>query len=152
YKRLVELEARLRQEVSELFGLGEQADQGELSLPAGLVIEDEIQLRQERLKNLAAARAVLETRAQERYEQEKAAYDAKMAAREKKRKKTKRGVNTRQKWATGFRLKRATQNVTRAAQLPGLEKYKLTHFRGFSQTLFSSFTSSLSSWRRSLAR
>jgi len=95
YKRLVELEAKLRQEVDELFGLGEQADQGELSLPEGLVIEDEIQLREKRLENLAAAKAVLEARAQERYEQEKAAYEAKMAAREKKRKKTKRGPRGR---------------------------------------------------------
>jgi len=95
YKRLVELEAKLRQEVNELFSLGEQADQGELSLPEGLVIEDEIKLREQRLENLAAAKAVLEARAQERYEHEKAVYDAKMAAREKKRKKTKRGPRGR---------------------------------------------------------
>ena len=95
YKRLVELEAKLRQEVSELFSLGEQADQGEMSLPEGLVIDDEITLRKQRLGNLAAAKKVLEARAQERYEHEKAVYDAKMEAREKKRKKTKRGPRGR---------------------------------------------------------
>ena len=84
YKRLVELEARLRQEVSELFSLGEQADQGELRLPEGLIIPDEIALRQERLANLAQAKAVLEARAQERYEAEKAEYEAKLRQRENK--------------------------------------------------------------------
>ena len=90
YKRLIELEARLRQEVHELFDLAEQADQGELRLPDGLSIADEIALRQERLANLAQAKAVLEARAQERYEAEKAEYEAKLRAREKKASKTKR--------------------------------------------------------------
>jgi transposase len=90
YKRLVELEAQLRQEVSELFNLAEQADQGELRLPEGLIIPDEIALRQERLANLAQAKAVLEARAQERYEAEKADYEAKLREREKKARKNKR--------------------------------------------------------------
>src|SRR6266481_6247868 len=68
YKRLGELEAQLRHEVQELMTLGEAADQGDLVLPEGLVIVDEITLRQERLANLAKARAVLEERAQDRYE------------------------------------------------------------------------------------
>src|SRR3990172_4746338 len=63
YKRLGELEAKLRQEVHELMALGEQADQSDLVLPEGLVIQDEISLRQERLENLAKARVVLEARA-----------------------------------------------------------------------------------------
>lgn len=90
YKRLIELESRLRQEVHELFDLAEQADQGELRLPDGLNILDEIALRQQRLANLAQAKAVLEARAQERYEAEKAEYEAKLQAREKKASKTKR--------------------------------------------------------------
>lgn len=89
YKRLIELEARLRQEVHELFDLAEQADQGELRLPDGLSIPDEIALRQERLANLAQAKMVLEARAQERYEAEKAEYEAKLREREKKAAKTK---------------------------------------------------------------
>jgi hypothetical protein len=80
----------LRQEVHELFDLAEQADQGEVRLPDGLHIPDEIALRQERLANLAQAKAVLEARAQERYEAEKAEYEAKLQAREKKATKTKR--------------------------------------------------------------
>jgi transposase len=84
YKRLLELETQLRQEVQELLTLGEQADQGELQVPEGLVLEDEISLRQERLENLAQARKVLEERANERYAAEKAEYEAKLKERIKK--------------------------------------------------------------------
>lgn len=86
YGRLVELEKQLQNEVKQLFELGEQADQGEATLPEGLVIEDEIAFRKERLENLAHAKAVLEARAQERYELEKAEYDAKLKEREEKAK------------------------------------------------------------------
>jgi transposase len=85
YKRLVELEAELKQEVQELLSLGEQADQGEVALPEGLVLEDELNLRQERLVNLAQARKVLEERANERYAAEKA--DAQREAKLKERTK-----------------------------------------------------------------
>ena len=90
YKRLTELENELRQQVSELFALGEQADQGELTLPAGFSVEEEIAFRQERLAHLAQAKAVLEARAQERYAAEKAAYDAKVREREEKARKNNR--------------------------------------------------------------
>jgi transposase len=90
YKRLGELEARLRQEVHELIMLGEQADQGDLVLPEGLVIRDEIMLRQERLENLAKARAVLEARAQERYAAEQADYEAKLRQREQRARRNQR--------------------------------------------------------------
>ena len=95
YKRLVELEVQLRQEVQDLLMLGEQADQGDLRLPEGLVIPDEIALRQERLTNLAKAKKVLEARAQERYAAEKADYEAKVRAREEKSRKTKRKLRGR---------------------------------------------------------
>jgi len=72
YKRLLELEERLGTEVHELLSLGESADQGEVSLPGGLVSEDEIRRRQLRLENLAQAKAVLEARAKQRYEAEQA--------------------------------------------------------------------------------
>lgn len=85
--RLIELEERLRKEVKQLFELGEQADQGEAMVPEGLVIEDEIAFRKKRLENLAKAKVVLEARAKERYELEKAEYDAKMKEREEKAKK-----------------------------------------------------------------
>lgn len=84
YGRLVELEGELKREVQELLNLGEQADQGEVALPAGLVLEDELSLRQERLANLAQARKVLDERANERYAVEKAEYEAKVKERAKK--------------------------------------------------------------------
>jgi transposase len=87
YKRLIELEAQLRQEVNELFTLGEQADQGDVRLPEGLVIQDELAIRQERLANLAKAKAVLEARAKERFEAEQAEYQAKLREREAKARK-----------------------------------------------------------------
>ena len=90
YKRLLELETELRQQVSELFALGEQADQGELTLPPGFSVEEEIAFRQERLAHLAQAKAVLEARAQERDAAEKAAYDAKVREREEKARQNKR--------------------------------------------------------------
>lgn len=87
YGRLVELEAELKQEVQELLSLGEQADQGEATLPEGLVLEDELSLRQARLVNLTQARKVLEERASERYAAEKAEYEAKMKERTRKARK-----------------------------------------------------------------
>ncbi len=80
YKRLLALETPLRRAVDELFALAEQADQHEL--PDGLIIADEIALRQDRLSRLAEAKAVLETRAQERYQAEQAGYETKVRERE----------------------------------------------------------------------
>ncbi len=90
YKRLIELEAHLRTEVQELLNLGEQADQGDTTLPDGLNVDDEIALRQKRLVSLAQAKAVLEARAQERYRAETAEYDAKLRTREDKARRKKR--------------------------------------------------------------
>jgi len=90
YKRLIELEAQLRQEVQALLTLGEQVDQRERPWPAGLVVEDELALREARLANLAQAKAVLKARAQERYQAEKAEYEAKLRAREEKARRSKR--------------------------------------------------------------
>jgi len=90
YKRLLALETQMRQQVSELFALSERAEQAELTLPAGFSVEAELAFRQERLANLATAKAVLEVRAQERYAAEKAAYDAKVREREEKAREHKR--------------------------------------------------------------
>lgn len=84
YKRLLELEKELQAEVTKLFELGERADQGEVQLPEGLVVQDEIAMRQERLMKLAEAKAVLEASAKERYTAEKAEYEAKLQEREVK--------------------------------------------------------------------
>jgi len=86
YGRLLTLEQHLRAEVEELLALAEQVDQGDL--PEGLDVVVEIALRQERLVNLAQAKAVLEARAQERYEAEKAKYEAKLREREEKAQQT----------------------------------------------------------------
>lgn len=88
YKRLVEMEEKLRQEVAELLALGKQADRGEIHLPDGLVVKDEIALRKECLVGLAKAKAVLESRAQERYKAEQAEYKAKLQEREEKARET----------------------------------------------------------------
>jgi transposase len=82
YKRLLAIEAYLQAEVNELFILAEAADGGQL--PAEMSIPDEIERRQQQLARLAAAKQVLEARAQARYEAEMTEYEAKMEAREEK--------------------------------------------------------------------
>jgi len=86
YKRLLELEAQLGQEVDELLALGEQAEQS--ALPEGFNLADEIAFRQGRLVNLAQAKAVLQARAEERYQAEQAAYAAKLQERQERTQKT----------------------------------------------------------------
>jgi transposase len=90
YGRLLQLEQRLCAEVEELLALAEKADQHPegTRLPKGMEVEFEIALRQERLLNLEQAKAILEARAQERYESERAEYEAKLRAREEKAKQT----------------------------------------------------------------
>lgn len=85
YQRLVELEALLRSEVEELFKLAEEAEQGEL--PEGFKVNDEIAIRQARLERLEEARKALEGRAEQRYQEELAEYQAKLREREEKARK-----------------------------------------------------------------
>jgi len=80
YKRLLELEQLLQQEVAELLALSAQADAG--TLPANMDVQEELVLRRSRLANLAQAKKVLELRAAEQYQVEKAAYEAQVQARE----------------------------------------------------------------------
>jgi hypothetical protein len=86
YGRLLQMERRLSAEVEELIALGETAEQE--GLPEGMDLEFEIALREERLLNLEQAKAVLEARAEERHEAEKAEYEAKLREREEKAKRT----------------------------------------------------------------
>jgi transposase len=86
YQRLLELEGQVRQEMEELFALGEQLEQSDL--PDGLDLADEIAFREGRLVNLAQAKQVLEARAQERYAAEQAEYTAKLREREAKARRT----------------------------------------------------------------
>jgi transposase len=86
YKHLLALEAHLRAEVEQLFALSERADAGDL--PNGLVVSDEIAIRQARLARLAEAKAVLEARAKERMALEQAEYQAKVQQRAEKERQT----------------------------------------------------------------
>jgi len=82
YKRLLEIDAYLQQQVVELFAMAETED-GE-AIPEGMDIVDEIARRQERLAQLSEAKAILEARAQARYEVEQAEYEEKIRQREAK--------------------------------------------------------------------
>jgi len=86
YKRLLELEEQLGKEVEELLALSERADAE--GLPEGVNVAEEIAFRQERLVNLGQAKAVLEARAEERYQAEQVDYEAKLREREEKAQQT----------------------------------------------------------------
>jgi transposase len=85
YKRLLAIERSLQEQVLELLSLAAQADQQ--SLPEGMDIADEVARREERLAQLAEAKAVLEMRAQARFEVEKAEYEEKLRQREERARK-----------------------------------------------------------------
>jgi transposase len=80
------LEVQLKAEVQELLALAEQADQADL--PDGVSLPEEIKRREDRLAAMAKAKAKIAARAAERYAQEKAEYDEKMAHRAAKEKDT----------------------------------------------------------------
>src|SRR3954462_9408307 len=73
------IEAQLQAEVAGLMAKAEAADQTDL--PDGLSIPDELARREQRLAEIARARAIIEARAQERHAREQAEYAAKMAVR-----------------------------------------------------------------------
>ncbi len=79
-KRLQELETHLRAEGQALFALAAHADQARV--PDGMIIAEEIVLREQRLARLAEAKAVLEARAKERAALEQAEDAAKVRERE----------------------------------------------------------------------
>jgi transposase len=76
---LTKIEEQLKAEVAELLKKAEAADQAEV--PDGMSIPDELKRREDRLAKLAEAKAKIEARAKERFEQEQAEYEAKMKAR-----------------------------------------------------------------------
>src|SRR5689334_12942400 len=79
YAHAGQIEAQLRAEVAELLAEAEAADRADL--PDGLSIPEELARREQRLAEIARARAVIEARAKERHARERAEYEAKMAAR-----------------------------------------------------------------------
>ena len=82
YEHAGKIEAQLQAEVAELMAKAEAADQADV--PDGMSIPDELARREQRLAEIARARAIIKARAKERHAREQAEYDAKMAAREAK--------------------------------------------------------------------
>jgi transposase len=82
YEHAGRIEAQLQAEVAELMAKAEAADQADV--PDGMSIPEELARREQRLAEIARARAIIEARAKERHAREQAEYDAKMAAREAK--------------------------------------------------------------------
>jgi len=76
----------LQAEVSDLLGKAEAADQA--NIPDGMVIPDELALREKRLAGIARAKAMMAARAKEHFVREQAEYEARMAARAAKTKAT----------------------------------------------------------------
>jgi transposase len=83
---IVKLEAQLKAEVQELLALAEAADTA--NLPDGMSLPKELKLRADRLAAMAAAKAKIAARAQERYAREKAEFDEKMSERQAKQEQT----------------------------------------------------------------
>lgn len=86
YGHIEKIEVQLKEEVQKLLALGEAADQS--LVPDGMSLPDEIQRREDRLTAIAAAKAKILARAEERHAREKAEYDTKMAARAAKEAET----------------------------------------------------------------
>jgi transposase/IS5 family transposase len=80
------LEEQLKDEVAELMRLAVQADNH--ALPEQMDIPLELERREQRLEVIAAAKAEIAARAQERFEREQGEYEEKQAKREAHEKKT----------------------------------------------------------------
>ncbi len=80
------VEEQLKGEVAELMRLAKQADKQ--ALPEQMDIPLELERREQRLEVIAAAKAEIAARAQERFEREQAEYEEKQAKREAHEKKT----------------------------------------------------------------
>lgn len=86
YGYIEKMEKRLQQEIEELFALAEKADDEK---PADFDSDNEIGRRQKKLMSLMEAKAILDERAAQRYAEEQAEYEEKLATR--KEKEDKRG-------------------------------------------------------------
>ena len=92
FGRLEQMEKRLQQEMEELFALAEEV---ESVRPEDFDIENEIEIRRKKMVSLAEAKAVLEERARQRYAEEQAEYERKMAARKEKEARTGKKIGGR---------------------------------------------------------
>jgi transposase len=79
YEHAGKIEEQLKAEVADLMAQAEAADAAEVA--DGMSIPDELARREARLAKLAEARAKIEARARERFEQEAAEHRAKLAAK-----------------------------------------------------------------------
>jgi transposase len=93
YEYIQKLEKQLEEEIAKLLDLATSKDESEKELD--LDIPEELKLREDRLAKIQEAKRVVEQRSSERYEKEKAEYDAKMKERNQKKEKT--GKNPRGK-------------------------------------------------------
>ena len=82
YEHAGKIEAQLQAEVADLMAKAEAADQADVL--DGMSIPEELARREQRLAEIARAKAIIAARAKERHGREQAEYDAKMAAREAK--------------------------------------------------------------------
>jgi transposase len=80
------LEAQLQAEVQQLMLLAEQADS--TPLPQEMDVPEELKRREQRLERIQAAKAEIEERARQRFEQEQADYEQKLARRKAKEERT----------------------------------------------------------------
>jgi transposase len=80
YGHAEKIEAQLKADVAELLQQADAADRS--GLPEGMNLPDELARRETRLAAIAAAKGKIEARAQERLARERAAYEAKLAARQ----------------------------------------------------------------------
>jgi transposase len=83
YGHAKKLEKQLKREVQQLLRLAERADAADL--PDGMSIPEELERREQRLAAIAAAQAKIEGRVQER---EEAVYQAKLATREERERRS----------------------------------------------------------------
>ena len=82
YEHAGKIEAQLQAEVADLLARAEAADHADL--PDGMSIPDELARREERLRQIAQARATIEGRAKERHARAFAEHEAHLAVREAK--------------------------------------------------------------------
>jgi len=86
YGRAKKIEKQLKKEVQQLLRLAEAADG--VNTPDGMSIPEELERRELRLAAIAAAKAQIEARAQERLEREQAEHQSKLTARAEQEKRT----------------------------------------------------------------
>lgn len=84
YGHIKQLETQLQGEVKKLMALAEVADNEKIL--DGMNLPEEIARREDRIKAIAGAKAKIEARAKERFEQERADYQTKVDKREAKSK------------------------------------------------------------------